>query len=193
MATDDASEVTQLLLQWRAGDENALETLMPLVYEELHRLAGRYMRSERPDHTLQATALVNEAYVRLAGMDVKWEGRVHFLALAARLMRRILVDHAKAQRREKRGGGAQKVTLDEALMVSSQPSADMVELDAALERLAEFDARKAKAVELHFFGGMTYDETAEALGISAATVDRDLRMARAWLYKELRPEQTEPG
>jgi RNA polymerase sigma factor (TIGR02999 family) len=135
---------------------------------------------------------VNEAYVRLAGMDVQWEGRVHFLALAARLMRRILVDHAKAQRREKRGGGAQKVTLDEALMVSSQPSADMVELDAALERLAEFDARKAKAVELHFFGGMTYDETAQALGVSAATVDRDLRMARAWLYKELRPEKTNP-
>jgi len=185
MPEGNPTEVTELLLRWRRGDESALDALMPLVYNELRRLAAGYMRSERTDHTLQPTALVHEAYVRLAGMDVDWEGRVHFLAVAARLMRRILVDHAKAARRAKRGGGARKISLDEAVLVASEP-ADLVELDRALQRLSAFDERKARAIELHIFGGMTYAETADALGVSAATVDRDLRMAKAWLHRELR-------
>jgi RNA polymerase sigma factor (TIGR02999 family) len=184
----DPGEVTRLLVRWRDGDEAALEQLMPLVYDELRRLAERYMRSERPDHTLQATALVHEAYVRLAGVDVAWEDRIHFLSLAARMMRRVLVDHAKSGRRKKRGGGAAKVTLDDIELASPAPTSDLLALDDALTRLAAIDERKARAVELHFFGGLTYDETAAALGVSAATVDRDLRMAKAWLYHEVKGE-----
>src|SRR5690606_19077148 len=136
----------------------------------------------RPDHTLQATALVHEAYVRLAGADIDWKDRAHFMALSARMMRRILVDHAKASRRQKRGAGAVKVSLDEVVSVGAEPPPELLELDRALDKLSEIDERKAKAVELHFFGGLTYDETAEALGVSPATVARELRMARAWLY-----------
>lgn len=186
MNAPDPGEVTQLLQRWRAGDESALDALLPLLYDELRRLADGYLRAEHAGHTLQATALVHEAYLRLAGVDVAWEDRVHFLALAARAMRRVLVDHARAGRRVKRGGDAARVTFDEALLVSAQPSADMVELDDALDRLAALDERKAKVIELHFFGGLTYAEAAAALGISPATVDRDLRAAKAWLYRELR-------
>jgi RNA polymerase sigma factor (TIGR02999 family) len=184
MAT--ARAVTELLEDWRAGDDGALGELTPLVYDELRRLARRYMRSERPDHTLQATGLVNEAFIRMAGMNVSWADRAHFYAVASRLMRRILVDYAKARRSDKRGGGERASTLEEVLVAASDaPPADILGLDEALARLAQFDARKSDIVVLHFFGGMTYDETAEALGISAATVHRELRLGKAWLLNEL--------
>ena len=185
------SEVSQLLLAWRRGEPGALDRLLPLVYDELRVLARRQMGGERPDHTLQTTALVHEAYLRLCGADVQWEGRVHFLAVAAQVMRRVLVDHARARRRAKRGGGAAPVTLDEALVVSPEPAPDLVALDEGIARLSALDERKARVVELHYFGGLTYDETAAALGVSAATVDRELRLAKAWLYRELRPEPQE--
>lgn len=177
--------VTQLLVQWRGGDRAALDELTPQVYEQLHRLAGRCMRGERAGHTLQATALVHEAYVRLIDMEIPWKDRTHFFALAARLMRRILVDHAKSVRRQKRGGGASRITFDEALVVAPESAADLVELDEVLTRLAEFDQQKSQIVELTYFGGLTYEETAEALGMSTATVDRELRLAKAWLHREL--------
>jgi RNA polymerase sigma factor (TIGR02999 family) len=183
-----SARVTELLLDWRRGDQDALEQLIPLVYDELRRIAARQLRSERPDHTLQPTALVHEAYGRLVGADITWNDRAHFFAIAARTMRRVLVDHARAQEREKRGGGAVRVTLDENLAVDAGRPEEMLALDAALEQLAKFDARKAEVVQLHFFGGLTYDQIAEALGISAATVDRDLRMARAWLFRALSGE-----
>lgn len=188
-ATDNT--VTQLLAAWRAGDTGHLDRLLPLVYAELHQLAQRQMRSERPGHTLQATALVHEAFLRLSGADVPWQDRVHFFALAANTMRRVLVDHAKARRRGKRGGGAAHVPLEEALHVREASSDDVEALDEALERLAARDARKARVVELHYFAGLNYDEIAEALSISAATVDRDLRFAKAWLFADLRgPENS---
>jgi RNA polymerase sigma factor (TIGR02999 family) len=177
--------VTQLLGAWRSGDDGALDQLTPLVYNELRRLAGRYMQSERPGHTLQATAVVNEAFMRMVDMDVPWQNRAHFFAIAARLMRRILVDHAKAHKREKRGGKFTDLTLDEGLVESGEPEADMIHLDEALRRLEGFDERKAQVVELHYFGGLTYKEISEAVGIAEATVDRDLRMAKAWLQNEL--------
>lgn len=177
--------VTQLLGAWRSGDDNALEQLTPLVYNELRRLAGRYMQSERPNHTLQATAVVNEAFMRMVDMDVPWQNRAHFFAIAARLMRRILVDHAKAHRRDKRGGKFTDLEFDEGLVAAGQPDPDMVSLDEALSRLEGFDERKAQVVELHYFGGLTYKEISEAIGIAEATVDRDLRMAKAWLQNEL--------
>lgn len=183
-ATDNT--VTQLLAAWRAGDTGHLDRLLPLVYAELHQLAQRQMRSERPGHTLQATALVHEAFLRLSGADVPWQDRVHFFALAANTMRRVLVDHAKARRRGKRGGGAAHVPLEEALHVREAPSEDVEALDDALERLAARDARKARVVELHYFAGLNYDEIAQALSISPATVDRDLRFAKAWLFADLR-------
>jgi RNA polymerase sigma factor (TIGR02999 family) len=178
--------VTQLLLEWRRGNHQALDQLMPLVYDELRRLAQHYMRSERPDHTLQATALVNEAYLRLIDSDVSWQDRAHFFAVAARLMRRILVDHAKFHRRSKRGSGAAKVSLDDVLDVTVEPAADVVELDEALQSLEKLDPRKSQIVELHFFGGLGNEEVAEALNISRATVQRELKMAKAWLKHELR-------
>lgn len=177
--------VTRLLAEWRGGSQEALDELMPLVYDELRRLAKGYLRSERPDHTLQGTALVNEAYMRLVDMDVSWSDRAHFFAVAARLMRRMLVDHARANRREKRGGGEPKLSIEEPLIASPEREPELLALDEALTRLAEQDPRKSRVVELHFFGGMTYDETAEALGISPATVHRELRMAKAWLHREL--------
>lgn len=178
--------VTELLGDWRSGDEHALEELTPLVYDELRRLARRYMHKERAGHTLQTTGLVNEAFVRLIGIDVPWQDRAHFYAIAARLMRRILIDYAKAQRRDKRGGGAKASTLDEGGVAdASSPSGGILEIDEALSRLAEFDARKSDIIVLHFFGGLTYDETAEALGISPATVHRELRLGKAWLLHEL--------
>ena len=184
----DGTEVTRLLQQWRAGDRAALERLLPLVYDELHALARRHMLGERTDHTLQTTALIHEAYLRLCGADVTWEGRVHFLAVAAQTMRRVLVDHARARSRAKRGGGDAPITLDDALAASPQRPDELLALDEALDRLSTLDQRKARAVELHYFGGLTYDETAAALDVSAATVDRELRLAKAWLYRELRPE-----
>lgn len=184
MADPAPKTVTQLLLQWRAGDEQALNQLLPLVYDELRRLAGRYMQSERSDHTLQPTALVHEAYLGLIDIQVSWQDRSHFFAVAARLMRRLLADHAKARRRDKRGGGL-KVTLKEEVLPSPEPAMDVFALDEALQVLAGFDERKCQVVELHYFGGLTYDETAEALGLSTATVDRELRLAKAWLYHEL--------
>ena len=186
MTTSPGTEVSQLLLAWRAGDETALDRLLPLVYAELHQLARRQMRAERPDHTLQTTALLHEAYLRLCGAEVAWEGRVHFLAVAAQAMRRILVDHARTRARAKRGGGADRVPLEEHLAGGPDRPPDVVALDEAMQRLSTLDERKAHVVELHYFGGLTYDETAAALGLSAATVDRELRLAKAWLYRELR-------
>jgi RNA polymerase sigma factor (TIGR02999 family) len=181
-----AHAVTKLLGDWRAGDKGALDELTPLVYGELRRLAKRHMRSERANHTLQTTGLVNEAFIRMAGMDVPWADRAHFYAVAARLMRRILVDYAKARRSDKRGGDDRPSTLEEVgIAASDAPPADILAIDEALARLAQIDARKCDVVVLHFFGGMTYDETAEALGISPATVHRDLRLGRAWLLNEL--------
>src|SRR5437588_11006432 len=178
--------VTQLLQQWSHGDDSALAELTPLVYEELRRLAHHYMEGERPDHTLQTTALVNEAYMRLADQTKpSWQNRAHFFAVAARAMRQILVNYARSNRAQKRGGGALKVELDEAAIVSPEQSKEIVDLHEALERLAALDSRKAQVVELKYFGGLNYDEMAEVLKISPVTVRRDWRFAKAWLYKEL--------
>jgi RNA polymerase sigma factor (TIGR02999 family) len=182
---NEPESVTRLLREWGAGNKSALDELMPVVYDQLHRLAAKCLRAERPDHTLRATALVNEAYLRLVDANVAWHDRVHFFAVAARVLRRILVDHAKANRREKRGGGAAKVELDEAVLVSRQSEAGIIELDLALQHLAERDLRKSEIVELLCFGGLTHEETAAALDISTATVERELKMARAFLHREL--------
>ena len=182
----DPNQVTQLLLSWREGDEDSFEALLPLVYAELRRIAGKFMRSERSGHTLQPTALVHEAYMRLVNADVSWADRTHFFAVAARAMRRILLDHAKGKNRQKRGGGALHVPLEDVAGVGADPSDTLIAMDEALDRLAEQDERKAKLVELHFFGGLTYDEMAGAMGISPATVHRDLRLAKAWLQNELK-------
>lgn len=181
----ERESVTRLLREWNAGNKTALDELMPVVYDQLHRLASNCLRSERTDHTLRATALVNEAYLRLVNVDVEWQDRVHFFALAARMLRRILVDHAKTSRREKRGGGAEKIELDEAVMIGPQAGEGIIELDLALQRLAENDPRKSEIIELLCFGGLTYDETAAALKISPATVHRELKMAKAFLHREL--------
>jgi len=185
---EDKQLVTRLLQEWSGGNKEALDTLMPLVYQQLRKLASRCLRDERPDHTLRATALVNEAYLRLVDAKVDWQNRVHFFAIAARLLRRILVDHAKARNSQKRGLGAEKIPLDEAVLVSPAASLGLIELDEALKRLASHDERKSEIVELLFFGGLTYDETAAALNISPATVHRELTMAKAWLHRELAPK-----
>ena len=177
--------VTRLLHDLSHGQKDAFDKLMPLVYDQLRRLAARCMLSENSGHTLPATALVHEAYLRLVQADVAFEDRVHFYAVAARVMRRILVDHAKSNNRQKRGGGADQVPLDEALIVGPEAPPGIVELDEALERLFAHDERKAQVIELLFFGGMTYEETAAALNMSPATVHRELRMAKAWLHREL--------
>lgn len=179
--------MTALLLQWGQGDEEALERLAPLVQRELHQIARRCMAGERPGHSYQATALVNEAYIRLIdGASVAWQDRAHFYAVCARIMRRLLVDHARARTYQKRGGGAVQVTLDEALVVTSEPAQDIEALDEALSRLAQFDERKSRVVELRFFGGLTVEETAAVLGVSPDTTHRDWRLAKAWLQAELR-------
>jgi RNA polymerase sigma factor (TIGR02999 family) len=180
----EQQQVTKLLREWGAGSKEALDQLMPLVYDQLRKLASRCLASERPGHTLRATALVNEAYLRLVDSGVDFHDRVHFYAVAARVLRHILVDHARSRDRQIRGGGAQKLTLDEAILVSSEQPG-LVDLDEALQRLSARDRRKSEVVELLYFGGLTYDETAVALGISPATVHRELRMAKAWLYSEL--------
>ena len=181
----DHQAVTHLLQRWGNGDKQALDQLMPFVYDQLRKLASNCLRSERPDHTLRATALVHEAYVRLVGADVNWQDRVHFFAVSARLLRRILVDHAKSRKCDKRGGEFQKIPLDEALLVGPESDKGIVELDEALQRLAVHDQRKSELIELLFFGGLTYDEAAAALKISPATVHRELKLAKAWLYQEL--------
>jgi RNA polymerase sigma factor (TIGR02999 family) len=183
--THESHQVTRLLARWRDGDLHAAEELLPLVYEELRRIAHRHMKEERADHTLPATALVHEAYSRLVRMDIEWSGRVHFLAVAARAMRRILVDHARARGRQRRGGGWAKLSLEDTALLTPEPSEQLVALDEALMRLEQLDVRKARAIELHYFGGLDQAETAEALEISTATLTRDLRFARAWLYREL--------
>jgi RNA polymerase sigma factor (TIGR02999 family) len=185
--SSDPSAVTRLLLEWRDGDQEAFAAVLPLVYEELRVLARRALRGESEGHTLRTTALVHEAYLRLVGADVDWESSRHFKRVAARAMRRVLVDHARARKSQKRGGGAPVVGLDaiEELMPRSDRGDDLVHLDEALERLITLEERKGQAVELHYFGGLSYEEVADALGVSPATVHRDLRMARAWLYKEL--------
>jgi RNA polymerase sigma factor (TIGR02999 family) len=188
MDTSSASarRVTQLLAHWSHGDDAALRELTPLIYEELRRLAHYQMAGQRSDHTLQTTALVNEAYLRLADQtNPSWQSRAHFFAVAARAMRQILVNYAKSNQAQKRGGGAFKIELDEAAIVSPEESKEIVDLHEALERLATLDSRKAQVVELKYFGGLNYDEMAEVLKISPVTVRRDWEFARAWLHSEL--------
>ncbi len=180
-------QLTDLLTRWSQGDDRALSQLTPLVYDELRRIAHRHMGGQRPDHTLQTTALVNEAYLRLADQtNPQWQNRVHFFAVAARAMRQILVSYARSQRAKKRGGGALKIGLDEAAIVSPEQSKEIVDLHEALERLAILDSRKAQVVELKYFGGLNYDEMAEVLKISRVTVRRDWEFAKLWLYTELK-------
>jgi RNA polymerase sigma factor (TIGR02999 family) len=190
MATAPSSPgVTELLQAWSGGDDDAFERLMPLVEAELRRLARAYMRRERRGHTLQTTALMNEAFLRLTdARRVSWQDRAHFLGISARLMRRILVDHARHRGYQKRGGGAQRVTLHEGLVVSADPALDVVALDHALDELAKADLRKSRTIELRFFGGLSVEETAEVLQVSPDTVKRDWRLAKLWLLRELEGE-----
>ncbi len=181
----DRQDVTRLLQQWKGGDREALDELMPVVYDELRRLAGRCLHSERPGHTLRATALVHEAYLRLMDADIGFQDRAHFYAVAARVLRRILVEYARTRGRQKRGGGEEMVPLDEAVVVGPEAASRVLDLDEALQRLAALDPRKSDIVQLLFFGGMTYDETAAALEVSPATVHRELTLAKAWLHREL--------
>jgi len=179
-------QVTELLVAWGRGDQSALERLIPLVHQELRRVARRLMGGERRGHTLQTTALVNEAYLRLVDLSqVRWQDRTHFLAMSARLMRRILVEHARSRQSLKRGGGAEKVSLDEAPDVAQERAVDLVALDDALHVLEAVDARKSQVVEMRFFGGLSVEETAEALQVSLDTVKRDWRLAKVWLLREL--------
>lgn len=192
MATPSSQEVTALLLAWNSGDDAALAKLMPLVYDELHRLAHRYLGGERAGHVLQTTALVNEAYLRLIDTSrVRWQNRAHFFAVSAQLMRRVLVDFARARQYQKRGGGAQQVSLEEALTVSSERGTELLALDDALTVLATADERASRVVELRFFGGLSVEETAEVLQISPETVKRDWQWAKVWLLRELSNENRE--
>lgn len=180
------TNVTGLLLKWTAGDAEALDRLIPLVHPELHQIARRCMAGEREGNSLQATALVNEAYLRLVdGKAVNWQDRAHFLAVCARVMRHIIIDHARARKNQKRGGHAARVTFDEALVVTDDPREDFIALDDALQALAAFDERKSRVVELRFFGGLSVEETASVLNVSSDTVMRDWRLAKAWLQKEM--------
>ncbi len=187
MNGQSSQEVTSLLRAWRGGDQGALDKLMPLVYAELHRLAHRCMLRERAGHTLQTTAVVNEAYIRLIdARQIEWKDRAHFFAISANLMRRILVEFARSRGRNKRGGDVRKVELDEAFVISPQRGTDIVALDDALTALAAIDERKAKVIELRFFGGLSVEETAEVLGVSPDTVMRDWRLAKVWLWREMK-------
>ena len=179
-------EITQLLLRWSRGERAALDLLMPVVYRELRKLAHGYLRQERSDHTLQPTALINEAYLRLVKQDFpEWQSRRHFYGVAAQLMRQILVEHARGRAADKRGGGERKFSLDEALSFSGEKAAELVALDDALLALAKFDERKVRIIELRYFGGLSLEETAEALGISVTTIGHEMRVARAWLRREM--------
>lgn len=181
-------EVTQLLRQWRNGDNEALEQLTPLVYEELHRLAHRYIQRERAGHTLQTTALLNEAYVRLVEQtDVDWENRAHFFGVAAQIMRHILVDYARQHMSAKRGGEVQKFSLQEELVISRERAAELIALDDAMHALSKIYPRRSRVVELRYFGGLNNKEASELLNVSEATIERDWRFAKAWLYRELQP------
>ncbi len=184
----EASKITQMLREWSDGKTEALDNLLPLVYDELHRQAARFLRKERPGHTLQTTALINEAYLKLIDRrDVNWESRTHFFAVAAQAMRRILVDYAKAKHREKRGGDNIKLSLEKAMLVAAEEKGvDLIALDEALNKLNFLDEQQARVVELKYFSGLSLVETAEALHISRATVARDWEAARAWLFRELR-------
>jgi RNA polymerase sigma-70 factor (ECF subfamily) len=193
---ESAGEITTLLQGWRDGDRKALDALVPIVYKELHRIAHFQLRRERPDHTLQSAALVNEAYVRMVGLrPPQWEGRSHFFAIAAQQMRQILVDYARRHRARKRGGGDETLSLEDTTSLVSEKNkkkdVDVVALDDALNALAGIDARKAQVVELRFFGGLNFDETAEVLKVSAATVARDWSTARAWLHREMTRESSD--
>ncbi len=187
MGAPSSSEVTGLLRAWSQGDEEALQKLMPVVYDQLHAAARRYMAGERAGHTLQTTALIHETYLRLVDIrHVKWQDRAHFFAVCAQLMRRILIDFARSRGYQKRGGDAHHVNFDEALVVTAQPDSNLVALDDALNRLAKVDERKSKVVELRFFGGLGVKETAEVMKVSADTVMRDWKFAKVWLLRELR-------
>ena len=186
MMAESPQEVTQLLQAWSGGEQGALDRLAPVVYRELHRLAQRYMAQERPGQTIQATALVNEAYLRLVDYsNLRWQDRAQFFGLAAQLMRRILIDHARSHHYAKRGGGARKVPLDEVVVLTEERAADIVALDDALTSLAAFDPRKSQVVELRFFGGLNIEETAEVLNLSSMTVRREWRWAKAYLHREI--------
>ncbi len=189
MLTPSDQEITQLLIAWSQGEQAALDKLMPLVYGELRRIARRCMGRELPGHTLQTTALVNEAYLRLIDADqVQWQNRAHFFAISSQLMRRILVDFARSHHNLKRGGDAPRMSLDEALVVTQERGADLVALDDALTALAALDPRQSRVVEMHYFGGLSVEEIAEVLQVSVATVRRDWRLAKAWLHRELSKE-----
>ena len=193
MAANPQPNVTQLLAAWSSGDQDVLETLTPLIQQELHRLAARYMAGERAGHVLQPTALVNEAYLRLADWkNARWQNRAHFFAIAAQIMRRILVDMARTRDRSKRGGRQLHVSLSEAEQVAVAESTDLVRLDDALKQLEGIDARKSRVVELRFFAGLSLEEAAHVLGVSIATVRRDWSLARAWLYRELSQATSSP-
>lgn len=189
MQTPPPPDITQLLLDWSQGDQAALDQLMPAVYQELRKIANRYLKSERPDHTLQPTALIHEAYLRLINQSWQpWQSRTHFYGVAAQMMRQILVEHARAHAAAKRGGGGQKISLDDATIFSQERASDLVALDDALCSLAAIDARKCRVMELRYFGGLSMEETAEVLGISVATVGREVRLAQAWLHREMTKE-----
>ena len=194
MAAPSSHSVTQLLVAWRLGDPAALEQLIPLVYQTLRRLARRYMAGQRPGHSLQATALVNEAYVRLVDcQQVNWKDRVHFFAVSAQVMRRVLVEFARSNQFQKRGGGARKTSLDEGLIISPQRGPDLVALDDALQAFASSFPRQSQVVELRFFGGLSVEETAEVLQVSAITVMRDWQLAKSWLARELKKGDSYAG
>jgi RNA polymerase sigma-70 factor, ECF subfamily len=192
MSEPTAHEITQLLRAWSNGDQTALDRLVPLVYAELHRLARAYMRGEQAGHTLQSTALINEAWVRLIDWkNVEWQNRAHFFGVAAQMMRRILVDFARERGAIRHGGAAKQVALEEAVFVSESRGAEIIALDEALHALAEFDERKSKIVEMRFFGGLGVEETAAVLKLSSRTVKREWNLARAWLYRELKGERSD--
>ncbi len=186
MKTSPNYEVTRLLIDWNNGDQAALDQLVPLIYQELHRIAGGYLRNERPGHTIQPTALIHEAYLRLAAQQMpEWQNRKHFFGVAAQLMRQILVEHARAHATAKRGAGEQNLPLEEALVYSTERPGDLIALDDALNSLAALDQRKSRMVELRFFGGLSLEETAEMMGVSIPTVVREMRLAQAWLHREM--------